>query len=141
MEAIVSRLGIIFVVFCLSLTLSLSACLDIRGAKLIDYTDLPAKNRVGANASKAKIKEAIFQGCLARKWVCQEVGSSLILGKIDVRHHEAQVDITYESGQYSIKYRSSQNLNYDAQKNTIHRNYNNWIDYLRKDIDLALTRN
>ena len=44
------------------------------------------------------------------------------------------LDITYDTSSFSINYKDSVNLDYDAQEKTIHSNYNGWIRNLEKAI-------
>lgn len=46
----------------------------------------------------------------------------------------AEVDITYSKDKYNIRYKNSNNLNYDGTK--IHSNYNGWI----QNFDNAIKR-
>ncbi len=38
------------------------------------------------------------------------------------------------------RYADSENLDYDAEKNEIHRNYNSWVQNLRGDINNELLK-
>ena len=49
------------------------------------------------------------------------------------------VDIKYDHKSYSIDYKDSTNLNHDAAKGQIHRNYNGWIQNLDKAIQAQLS--
>ena len=44
------------------------------------------------------------------------------------------VDITHDTKVFSITYKDSVNLDYNAENKTIHRNYNGWIRNLEKGI-------
>ena len=43
-------------------------------------------------------------------------------------------------GSYSIDYKNSLNLKYDSTKNTIHKNYNGWIQNLDNAIQVQLSQ-
>ena len=58
-----------------------------------------------------------------------------IVGRLHLRSHVAFVDITYTRDEYSIHYRDSSNLNYDAGSQSIHKNYNSWVRDLAQAID------
>lgn len=65
-------------------------------------------------------------------WDMREVGPGLIRGTLNIRSHQAVVDIPYDARRFSIRYVSSQNLNYDGS--VIHSNYNGWIQRLEREI-------
>lgn len=71
-------------------------------------------------------------------WKIRKVKPGLAEGQLDLRDHQAIVQIPYNNKSYSIIYKSSTNLKYDASDNTIHSNYNAWIQNLTKEIDLQL---
>ena len=62
-----------------------------------------------------------------------------IIGTLNVRSHQAIVTIPYTSKTYSILYKDSSNLKYDADKQTIHGNYAGWIQRLDGAIRSRLT--
>ncbi len=61
-------------------------------------------------------------------------------GEIDASYAnaEARADITvaYTAARYEIKYRNSEGLSYSRGR--IHRHYNNWINYIDRDIQAAM---
>jgi hypothetical protein len=62
-----------------------------------------------------------------------------IIGTLLIRSHTAIVDIYYTTTSFSIVYKDSTNLKYDANNKTIHHNYNNWIHNLERAIMVKLT--
>ena len=58
----------------------------------------------------------------------------LIVGTLNLRTHTAVVDIPYTTTSYSILYKSSVNLKQEG--NTIHSNYNGWV----QNLDQAIKR-
>lgn len=57
-----------------------------------------------------------------------------LIGRLPIRSHVAVVDINHNTETFSITYRDSTNLNYDAEKGIIHPNYNGWIQNLENAI-------
>ena len=57
-------------------------------------------------------------------------------GTLALRTHVAVVDIQFDSKTYSIKYKDSTNLDYTG--NSIHKNYNGWIENLDNAIRVQL---
>jgi hypothetical protein len=54
-----------------------------------------------------------------------------LIGRLPIRSHVAVVDIKHNTQTFSITYKDSTNLDYDAEKGIIHSNYNGWIQNLR----------
>ncbi|HEY0211625.1 hypothetical protein [Acerihabitans sp.] len=61
----------------------------------------------------------------------------IINGRLNPRDHQADIQIVYSATEYKINYIASKNLLADGRGH-IHRNYNNWIKNLDKDIQLNL---
>jgi hypothetical protein len=86
--------------------------------------------------SMADVRNAILRGGAKHGWAMQEDRPGHILGTLNVRSHQAQVDIDYDQQSYKIVYRNSSNLNYDGSN--IHPNYNGWIRRLNTAISREL---
>ena len=84
------------------------------------------------------VTKAIQRAGTGLGWQMKEETPGHIVGTLFLRKHMAKVDITYTLDDYSIKYKDSQNLNYDAAKDTIHKNYNGWIQNLTNAINSQL---
>ncbi len=95
---------------------------------------------VGINTSKAltqdEVRLAIITACPRTHWVAKDIKPGEIEATVHVRSHTAVVTISYNAKEYHIKYKSSTNLH--AKDGTIHKNYNGWIDNLRRNIDVEL---
>ena len=115
------------------LALPLAAC---RQAPISNLVNMP----VSGVTKSDQVKKVILEACKKRGWVAREISPGLISATLEARQHRAQVEIPYNGTKYSIIYKDSQNLKYNASKNTIHRQYNNWVDYLRKDIEVGLAQ-
>jgi hypothetical protein len=82
------------------------------------------------------VRAAIIQGCQAQRWSVEITGDGVLLARFNNKNkHFANVEITYSEHTYSIVYHSSENLDYNPKRDTIHRNYNNWILRLSASID------
>ena len=88
--------------------------------------------------SKKEIKNAIIRAGIHKGWKMKEVKPGHIVGTLNLRDHMAKINIKYTAKRYSITYKDSSNLNYDGTN--IHRNYNNWIIYLDRAIQVYLSR-
>ena len=84
-------------------------------------------------ASLELIKEGIIRAGYRRDWEIAEIGPRHLEAKVVVRgKHTAIVDIYFDRKSFSIVYKDSKNLNYDGE--SIHSNYNQWVQNLKKDI-------
>ena len=106
-----------------------------RDAPIQNLVDVPVMWMPGVEPSADKLARAVVAVCARLGWVCQIVSPGEIHGRLNLRSHEANVRIPYAADKYSILYESSDNLRYDAEKNTIHRNYNNWVLNLQRQIN------
>jgi hypothetical protein len=89
-----------------------------------------------ADVTEADVAAAIKRAGAALGWAVLEDGPGKMTATLRLRTHTAVVDIPYDTGKYSIRYKESENLRYDAEKGTIHRNYNSWI----QNLDAAIQR-
>lgn len=96
-------------------------------------------SQVPLGLSESDISRAIINAGVSKKWVMREEHPGLITGHIQVRQHQANISIPYNTANYSINYVSSVNLD-DKGKGKIHRNYNRWINGLNQAIQLELNR-
>ena len=87
-------------------------------------------------------QDEVFNGIkkagMSLGWNIKKVAEGEAIGKLALRSHLAIVSIKYNANSYSINYKNSTNLNYDAGKGTIHSNYNGWIQNLKNAIDVQL---
>jgi len=80
-------------------------------------------------------ERAIIRAGAERGWVMQRVAPGHLEASVDVRgKHTAVVDIFFSPDDFSIAYKDSRNLKYDAADDTIHRNYNSWVSLLEQEI-------
>ena len=85
------------------------------------------------------VQKAIIQAGAALGWTMAVVKSGEMMGTLNVRSHQAVVTIPYTTKTYSILYKDSNNLKYNADKQTIHENYTGWIQRLDGAIRSRLT--
>ena len=118
-----------------ALVLLLSACTlpPIRNVE-----DAPV-NTSNSNYDLSDVTKAIQRAGVGLGWQMKEQTPGHIVGTLHVRSHTAVVDITYTLDDYSINYKSSTNLKYDPTNNTIHRNYNSWVQNLTNAINVQLS--
>lgn len=108
-----------------------------RTASVNNITNNPISIKKGVNDDQ--MYKAIKIAGLGLGWQITKVKPGLAKGQITLRKHMAMVEIPYSKDSYSIIYKNSTNLNYDSTKNTIHKNYNGWIQNLNNAIEIQLT--
>lgn len=102
----------------------------------------PEPIKAPCNLSAEKMKSAIRQALHGRGWTVKELGPGHMEGKLFKRRHVAVIDIHYNASKVTIRYKSSENLDYEKQgsEELIHGNYNKWIMNLERDINVHLSR-
>lgn len=106
---------------------------------ILNVLDHPITWTTHAQRHSKPVEEAILLGLVDRGWTGRVVRPGIIHGSILVRgKHRAEVEIFYDVKKYSIVYKRSQNLDYNSEKGTIHRNYNRWVLNLQNSIDARL---
>ena len=106
-------------------------------APILNVSDAPVKTLSGKELTYDQVTKAIVIAGMGLKWVMDVAAPGHIIGTLDLRGHQAVVDITYNTKVYSITYKSSRNLLIvDGNGNTagIHQNYNGWIENLDNEI-------
>ena len=116
------------------------AILLVACAKPITTIDNAPISASSPNYDLSDVTKAIKSAGVGLGWQMQEVTPGHIVGTLYKRSHMAKVDILYSLDDYSIHYKDSNNLDYDAAANTIHRNYNNWIQSLTHAINSQIVK-
>jgi hypothetical protein len=89
----------------------------------------------GSTRGIEEVRDAIAAACRLKGWTPVIVDEEQIKCSILVRgRHYAEVMIPYTESKYSILYADSQVLDYDAERQRIHRNYNKWVILLSRAI-------
>ena len=98
--------------------------------------DVPVPTSLdGTYPSLDEVKRAIISGCKIKGWSPELIDQNKFKASIWVRDkHFAEIEIRFTDEKYSIIYLSSKNLDYNAKKQKIHRNYNKWVILLSQAI-------
>ena len=88
--------------------------------------------------SPTKVRDAILRGGSQIGWQMAEEKPGLVTATWAARDHSVMVEIPYTAKEYTIRYRSSHNM--DEKDGTIHRNYARWIDRLNRHINAELEK-
>ena len=103
----------------------------------------PIRNVTDAPVPKAGLTDEQMAAAIKRAgagmgWAMTEKGPGKMEATLNLRMHVAVVDIAYNPKTYSITYKDSTNLEYDAKGAKIHKNYNGWIQNLDNAIKVQL---
>jgi len=126
------RIGAI--VLGLTLAVTISACTT---APIQNMTNNPVASASGKQLSSEEVRGAIVRAGAALGWRMKDEGPGRLSATLDLRSHEAVVDIPYSTTSYSITYRSSTGLN--EKDGNIHKNYNGWIQNLTRGINAQIS--
>ena len=95
-------------------------------------------NVSSSNYDLSEVTEAIQRAGTGLGWQMKEQTPGHIVASLYLRTHVAIVDITYTLDDYSINSKDSTNLMYNPGANSIHRNYNSWVQKLTQAINSQL---
>jgi hypothetical protein len=107
------------------------------GAPIRDVVSAPIPPQPGLTMEA--IEKAILRAGLTLGWQMVPKGPGQVEGVLNLRKHQAVVDITYDMKAYNITYKNSTNLDFNPANRTIHSNYNGWIQNLEKGIRAQVT--
>jgi hypothetical protein len=101
----------------------------------VDNAAVPTTS--GKPLTKEQVRAAIIRAGGALGWQMKDEGPDKLVATLVLRTHTAVVEIPFSATNYSIKYRSSIDLNESG--GNIHKNYNGWIQNLHKGINTQLS--
>ncbi|HSV84894.1 MAG TPA: hypothetical protein VLK85_37295 [Ramlibacter sp.] len=120
-----------------ALVIAAAALAGCSTVPIMNVNESPVVTASSKNLSNEQVRSAIVRAGAALGWQMKEDGPNTLVGTLQLRTHTAVVEIPYSSRAYSIKYRSSVNL--EEQNGTIHKNYNGWIQNLTRGINAQLS--
>lgn len=100
------------------------------GAPIYEVKTAPVPSPSGKELTLEQVRKEIMAAGVAAGWQLTDVKPGELLGTFNLRSHQAIVSIPYTTKDYSILYKNSSNLKYDAAAKTIHQNYAGWIQRL-----------
>lgn len=119
----------------LALSLSFAVLAGCRSNAVYNVEDAAVVTSV-EKFSEKDVQKAIMRAGGSLGWVMKQNGPGKLVGTLTLRKHVAVVDIDYSTKSYSIRYKDSQNLDYDGTN--IHSNYNGWVQRLHNNIQVQL---
>ena len=109
------------------------------GGQVYQVKDASVQTATGKEPSLDDVQKAIIQAGVGLGWQMAVAKPGEIIGTLNIRSHQAIITIPYTTKKYSILYKDSTNLKYDAERQTIHENYAGWIQRLDGAIRSRLT--
>jgi hypothetical protein len=100
----------------------------------MEIRDAAIPAAVGQNLTMDQVAKGIVAAGAKHGWAMKTERPGHIVGTLLIRSHMAVVDIPYTASSYSIIYKDSSNLNYDAGSKKIHANYSSWVRNLHVSI-------
>lgn len=125
------------ILFAVLVAVAVAGC--FRNVPIRNVEDVPIVRYDGEELTLDQVERAIAVAGGELGWVMQPVKPGHLVGVLDLRKHQAVVDIFYDPESFSIHYKDSTNLLFDPS-GTIHRNYNNWIANLERNINAEIQR-
>ncbi|NCD34854.1 MAG: hypothetical protein EOL87_15740 [Spartobacteria bacterium] len=108
-------------------------------AQIHNVENAPIGSAYGDGLSMTQVEKAIVMAGSSLGWTMRPAAPGVIDAELALRDHVAKVAINYSQSAYSINYADSTNLKYCSKNNTIHSNYNGWIQNLNRAIGNALS--
>jgi len=125
----------------LILTLVAGAAAARSSVPIVNLENNAITPRAGHTLSLEEVQHAIAAaGQRSGHWGVADSAPGKVRLNLLTRGHQAVVEVTFDTHQYSIRYVSSSNLNYEktAKGELIHPKYNAWVQHLKNAIDQQL---
>lgn len=116
--------------------LALLILVGCRTNPIIDIKDAAVPAAVGQKLTMDEVAKGIVAAGAKHGWAMKIESPGHIVGTLLIRGHMAAVDIPYTVSSYSIIYKDSSNLKYNANDKTIHANYSSWV----RNLHVAIQR-
>ena len=122
--------------FVLLAGLTLLILAGCRTNQITDIKDAAVPVAIGQKLTMDEVAKGIVAAGAKHGWAMKIESPGHIVGTLLIRSHTAVVDIPYTTSSYSIIYKDSTNLNYDAGSKKIHANYSSWV----RNLHVAIQR-
>ena len=103
----------------------------------------PLMNVPSQEVSQSKTQKDVFNAIkragAGLGWIVSKSSNGVAVATLNLRTHQAVITIKYSAKDYSIDYKTSTDLDYNQEENTIHSNYNGWILNLNNAILVQLS--
>jgi len=110
---------------------------------VVEHENIAVTTGSGKPATADRVKQAITEAAASTKykWTIANGDNGALIATTLVRgKHTVAVNVIYSATQYSITYRSSENMNFDMDKGVakIHPYYNTWVQQFVDAINAKL---
>jgi len=114
--------------FCSLAVIVIAACAS-GSVPVHNFSAVPITTKSGPTLDQ--VGKTIVKAGTAAGWQMSEIKPGHILATYKIRSHTAVVDVTYSTATYDITFKTGDPaLKYDGQGQTIHQNYNGWVENL-----------
>ncbi|MBR5078973.1 MAG: hypothetical protein IKX30_09525 [Victivallales bacterium] len=88
-----------------------------------------------------KVQKAVMDAAMTRDWIPKITAPNIVRCDLSVRgKHRIVVDVLIAPDTITFRYVTSENMNYDPVKRTIHRKYEGWVRMLAMEINKEIVR-
>lgn len=88
-----------------------------------------------------KVQKAVMDAAMTRDWIPKVTAPNIVRCDLSVRgKHRVIVDVLLAPDAITFRYVTSENMNYDPVKRTIHRKYEGWVRMLAMEINKEIVR-
>ncbi|MBR5838935.1 MAG: hypothetical protein IKZ84_10360 [Victivallales bacterium] len=88
-----------------------------------------------------KVQKAVMDAAMTRDWIPKVTAPNVVRCDLSVRgKHRIVVDVLLAPDTITFRYVTSENMNYDPVKRTIHRKYEGWVRMLAMEINKEIVR-
>ena len=117
------------------LSFLLAACSAVKGP-VDDVISQPVPSSIH---NPQLVKELIMSSGIKLGWIFKEVDSSTLEGTLFMRKYVARITIPYSSTEYSLIFKTSEQLRYDAEEDAVYTTDYTWMDALDQAIQKRLS--
>jgi hypothetical protein len=88
-----------------------------------------------------KMQKAVMDAAQTREWIARVTAPNCVRCDLSVRSkHRIVVDVLLAPNDITFRYVTSENMNYDPVKRTIHRKYEGWVRILAMEINKEIVK-
>lgn len=104
-------------------------------APIRDIVEQPVPTMNGTRIAIGEVQRALFQALVRHKFDATAVAPGRITARFERRFSSFEVDILYTETSYSVRYRTSKRMDYNARRQSIHESYNEQLAALESQVE------
>lgn len=97
-------------------------------------------NKIKGNQEPQAIEKSITLAARSLGWIVQPIDDQTMTATITSPERSLTVMITYTPQSYIIQYQSGNNMEFDIEDNSIHKQYTRWVEALDERIQEEIDR-